>query len=224
MIVELKEIEKTYKGELDKRYPVLKGVNFKVAKGEMVSVYGKSGSGKSTLLRILGLLEKTNKGKYFFDGQDMEKCKRKWNSLRNKQIGFVMQDYALLERLSVFENIAAPMYIAHSPQKRIEEKVYSLVEKFHIEKLLDKSIYQLSGGEKQRVAIARAIVQEPKLLLADEPTGSLDEENKKDVLKMLKHIHEKGTSIVIVTHDREIAYQCDKKYYLQNGKIELEKN
>ncbi|CDE45762.1 macrolide export ATP-binding/permease protein MacB [Clostridium sp. CAG:411] len=144
--------------------------------------------------------------------------------MRNKQIGFVMQDYALLERLSVFENIATPMYIAHSPQKRIEEKVYSLVEKFHIEKLLDKSIYQLSGGEKQRVAIARAIVQEPKLLLADEPTGSLDEENKKDVFKMLKHIYKKGTSIVIVTHDREIAYQCDKKYYLQNGKIEIEKN
>ena len=98
------------------------------------------------------------------------------------------------------------------------------MEKFHIEKLLDKSIYQLSGGEKQRVAIARAIVQEPKLLLADEPTGSLDEENKKDVLKMLKHIYKKGTSIVIVTHDREIAYQCDKKCYLQNGEIEIEKN
>lgn len=98
---------------------MLKGVNFKVAEGEVVSIYGKSGSGKSTLLRILGLLEKIDRGRYFFDGQDMEKCKRKWNGLRNKQIGFVMQDYALLERLSVFENIATPMYIAHSPQKRI---------------------------------------------------------------------------------------------------------
>lgn len=223
MLIELKQMMKTYDGGTGKKYPVLKGVDFQMQSGEMVSILGKSGSGKSTLLRILGLLEIPDRGAYFFDGQDMRKQKRKWNQFRNKQIGFVMQDYALLERLSVFENIAAPMYIAHCSKQKIEYRVLSLVEKFQIGDLLDKAAYQLSGGEKQRVAIARAMVQKPKLLLADEPTGSLDDENAEIVLKTLKNIHQEGTGIILVTHDKRIAFSCDRVYRLQDGKLEPER-
>lgn len=219
MFIELKQVEKTYHGKLEKKYPILNGIDFQMSEGEMVAILGRSGAGKTTLLRILGLLEIADKGTYVFDGKDMIKQKRKWNQFRNKKIGFVMQDYALIERLSVFDNIAAPMYIAHNSKKKIENRVLSLVEKFQIGDLLEKDIYQLSGGEKQRVAIARAIIHEPKLLLADEPTGSLDDENKKIVLNTLKSIHKRGTSIIMVTHDEQIAYECDKVYHLHEGKL-----
>lgn len=222
MLIELKQVEKTYYGKLEKKYPVLKGIDFQMSEGAMISILGKSGSGKTTLLRILGLLEMPDNGIYVFDGKDMRKQKRKWNQFRNKQIGFVMQDYALIERLSVFDNIAAPMYIAHNSQKKIANRVLSLVENFKIGDLLEKDIYQLSGGEKQRVAIARAVIHEPKLLLADEPTGSLDDENTEIVLKTLKSIHKRGTSIILVTHDKRIAYECDKVYHLREGKLVLE--
>ena len=149
----------------------------------------------------------------------MEKQHRKWNEFRNKEIGFVMQDYALIERLSVFDNIAAPMYISHKSQKKIENRVLSLAEDLKIGNLLDKDIYQLSGGEKQRVAIARAVIQEPRLLLADEPTGSLDDENTEIILKILKSIYKRGTGIIVVTHDKRIACECERVYHLQDGKL-----
>lgn len=219
MLVELNQIEKTYQGKLGEKYSVLRGVDLQMSEGTMISILGKSGSGKTTLLKILGLLETPDKGTYVFNGKDMEKQHRKWNEFRNKEIGFVMQDYALIERLSVFDNIAAPMYISHKSQKKIENRVLSLAEDLKIGNLLDKDIYQLSGGEKQRVAIARAVIQEPRLLLADEPTGSLDDENTEIILKILKSIYKRGTGIIVVTHDKRIACECERVYHLQDGKL-----
>lgn len=221
MIIELKNIEKNYKNG-EKTYPVLYDLDFSLEEGEMVAILGKSGSGKSTLLRILGLLELPDAGIYYWKTKDTTKMKKKWNQLRNQEIGFVMQDYALLQRLSVFDNIAAPMYIAHKSKKQIEERVLSVVEKFQIGDLLDKKVNQLSGGEQQRVAIARAMIQKPQLLLADEPTGSLDKENAEQVMQTLHQLHEQGNSIMIVTHDKGIAKQCEKVYYLEEGRLRLQ--
>lgn len=217
MGIELSHIYKTYSGDVGKRYPVLQDLNFSMQSGEMVAIVGKSGAGKSTLLRILGLLETVDKGSYMLGGSDVIKQKKQWNKLRNQKIGFVMQDYALIDKLSVYDNIAAPMYISHTPYKKIENRVAGLVERFGIGELLEKKVCQLSGGEAQRVAIARAIVQQPELLLADEPTGSLDEENAQIVMKTLHLLHEQGNSIVLVTHDQRIAKQCEKVYYLKDG-------
>lgn len=220
MIIELKNIEKNYKNG-EKTYPVLYDLDFSLEEGEMVAILGKSGSGKSTLLRILGLLELPSEGCYYWKGKDITEMKNKWNKLRNQEIGFVMQDYALLQRLSVLDNIAAPMYIAHKAKAQIEERVLSVMKKFQIQDLLDKKVSQLSGGEQQRVAIARAMIQKPQLLLADEPTGSLDEENAEQVMQTLHQLHEQGNSIIIVTHDKRIAEQCEKVYYLEKGKLRL---
>ena len=217
MGIELSHIYKTYSGDVGKRYPVLQDLNFSMQSGEMVAIVGKSGAGKSTLLRILGLLETVDKGSYMLGGSDVIKQKKQWNKLRNQKIGFVMQDYALIDKLSVYDNIAAPMYISHTPYKKIENRVAGLVERFGIGELLEKKVCQLSGGEAQRVAIARAIVQQPELLLADEPTGSLDEENAQIAMKTLHLLHEQGNSIVLVTHDQRIAKQCEKVYYLKDG-------
>lgn len=221
MAIELRQIKKTYYGENSKKYTVLSELDFQMQDGAMISILGKSGTGKTTLLRILGLLEKPDQGQYFWNDKDMGKCKRKWNKFRNQQIGFVMQDYALLETLNVFDNIATPMYISHKPYKEIENRVFSLAEKFQIGELLEKKICHLSGGEKQRVALARAMIQKPKLLLADEPTGALDEESANIVLQTLKEINQQGTSILLVTHDNKIAFSCDKVYCLKSGKLEL---
>lgn len=219
MIVELKNIRKTYESGQSRKDGVLKNLEFSLQEGEMVAILGKSGAGKSTLLRILGLLELPDEGSYHWNSKDVMKRKRKWNRIRNEEIGFIMQNYGLLQRLSVYDNIAAPMYIAHKSRAQIKSRVLSMVEKFQIYDLLDKKVSQLSGGEQQRVAIARAMIQNPRLLLADEPTGSLDEENAEQVMKTLHQLHQQGKSIVIVTHDKRIAEQCQKIYYLEEGKL-----
>lgn len=217
-VIELINIKKTYR-EKEKKYAVLNGLNFTLKQGDMVAILGKSGSGKSTLLRILGLLELPDEGKYHWMDKDIIKEKKTWNRTRNEKIGFIMQDYALLKGLSVYDNIAAPMYIGKKSKREIRSRVLSVVENFQIYDLLEKKVCQLSGGEQQRVAIARAMVQKPQLLLADEPTGSLDDENAEKVMKTLHKLHEQGNSSIIVTHDKRIAKQCEKVYYLENGKL-----
>lgn len=219
MLIRLKNIEKTYDSGGSQRDSVLENLDFSLEEGEMVAILGKSGSGKSTLLRIIGLLESPNKGDYLWKNKDIIKMKNKWNKLRNQEIGFIMQDYGLLQRLSVFDNIAAPMYIAHKSKTKIRDSVLSMVEKFQIYDLLKKKVNQLSGGEQQRVAIARAMIQNPQLLLADEPTGSLDEENARQVMKNLHQLHQQRKSIIIVTHNKKIAEQCEKIYYIEDKRL-----
>lgn len=219
MELELKGIEKSYSNDDGKRYHVLRKLDLHIQDGEMAAILGKSGSGKSTLLNIIGLMETMDSGQYILDGKDISKEKRKWSRIRNKRIGYVFQDYALLSNLSVFDNIAAPMYIAHKPYAAVKERVGELAEELKISHLLQKRIRQLSGGEKQRAAIARAMVMKPDFILADEPTGALDKESAGNVLKILQKINLSGTTVIVVTHDFEIAKGCDRVYRLMDGKL-----
>lgn len=220
MELELRGIEKSYSNDDGKRCHVLRKLDLHIQDKEMVAILGKSGSGKSTLLNIIGLMDTMDSGTYILDGKDVSKEKRNWSRIRNKKIGYVFQDYALLSNLSVFDNIAAPMYIAHKPYSAVKERVSELAEELEINHLLQKRIRQLSGGEKQRAAIARAMVMKPGFILADEPTGALNKESAWNVLKILQKINLSGTTVIVVTHDFDIATECDKVYRLQDGKIE----
>ena len=225
MGIELSHIYKTYSGDVGKRYPVLQDLNFSMQSGEMVAIVGKSGAGKSTLLRILGLLETVDKGSYMLGGSDVIKQKKQWNKLRNQKIGFVMQDYALIDKLSVYDNIAAPMYISHTPYKKIENRVAGLVERFGIGELLEKKVCQLSGGEAQRVAIARAIVQQPELLLADEPTGALNSKSAQLLLETMAKMNQQlEATILMVTHDAFSASYAQRILFLKDGNLFKELN
>lgn len=200
---------------------VLKGISFDVVKGEFVGVMGRSGCGKSTLLRTLGMIDKPTAGKIFFMGQDTSKVYGdKLAEIRNKKIGFIFQDFYLMDSLSVEENIMLPMILSNRKLKEMEEKCNHLAKQFQIDHLLRKNPYELSGGEKQRVAICRALVNDPDLVLADEPTGNLDSKSGKIVIQALQRIHKKyRKTIVMVTHDPQMASYCSKIILLKDGKI-----
>jgi ABC-type lipoprotein export system ATPase subunit len=206
--------------------PVLKGVNIAVKKGEFVAVVGASGSGKSTLLHILGALDRPNKGTVVFDGRELNSLKeRDLNKFRNKMVGFVFQFYHLLNELSVLENVYLPAMISKGlvgwlggrgfAKKRARE----LLERFQLAERITHKPFQLSGGERQRVAIARALMNQPQLLLADEPTGNLDSETGNGILEVFEELNQAGQTIVMVTHDERLARRAGRVVTLEDGKI-----
>ena len=197
MEIQLKNITKTYDGE------VLKGISLTICQGDYISITGRSGSGKTTLLKIIGLLEQPTEGEVIIDGiKSADLWKDELADIRRQKIGFIFQDYFLLENLSALDNILLPGLL------EIEEK------------LLKKYPKELSGGEKQRIAIVRALMNDPDILLADEPTGNLDEKNQEKVQSILKRLHEKERkTILLVTHDMEFAKTSKKHYNLINGKL-----
>lgn len=218
-VIVLKDITKTYY-QNKMSNPILKEINFEVQKGDFISILGKSGTGKSTLLHIIGLMEQPSSGEYWLLGDQINfRQKRKLSILRNTKIGFVLQDYGLITQFNVFDNIATPMYINTSSKKEILKKVTSVAELLHISHLLNNSVASLSGGEKQRVAIARAIIMSPDLILADEPTGSLDYDEKMNILNIFKEMNALGTTVIMVTHDKEVASVCNTCYHLKNGTL-----
>jgi ABC-type lipoprotein export system ATPase subunit len=205
---------------------VLKGVNIAVKKGEFVAVVGASGSGKSTLLHILGALDRPNKGTVVFDGRELNSLKeRDLNKFRNKMVGFVFQFYHLLNELSVLENVYLPAMISKGlvgwlggrgfAKKRARE----LLERFQLAERITHKPFQLSGGERQRVAIARALMNQPQLLLADEPTGNLDSETGNGILEVFEELNQTGQTIVMVTHDERLARRAGRVVTLEDGKI-----
>ncbi|MHC4264684.1 MAG: ABC transporter ATP-binding protein [Planctomycetota bacterium] len=205
---------------------VLKGVDMAVKKGEFVAVVGASGSGKSTLLHILGALDRPNKGIVVFDGRELNSLKvRDLNRFRNKMVGFVFQFYHLLDELSVLENVYLPAMISKGligwlggrgfAKKRARE----LLERFKLAERTNHKPFQLSGGERQRVAIARALMNQPQLLLADEPTGNLDSETGNGILEVFEELHQAGQTIVMVTHDERVAKKAGRVVTLEDGKI-----
>ncbi len=205
---------------------VLKGVEIYVDTGEFVAIVGASGSGKSTLLHILGALDKPDKGQVVFQDNDIAKLSsRELNKFRNKKVGFVFQFYHLLDELTVLENTALPamagcsmlgwLKIRWSAKKRANQILATL----GLGERLGHKPYQLSGGERQRVAIARALMNQPELLLADEPTGNLDSATGSDILKTLKELNQAGQTIVMVTHDEKIASKAHRVVRLADGKI-----
>jgi len=225
LILEAEQIYKSYPMGLAK-VEVLKGVDLAVRRGEFVAIVGASGSGKSTLLHILGVLDKPDSGVVKFDGQDLSRLgSSQLNKFRNKKVGFVFQFYHLLDELTVLENVFLPVMAGASvigwlgrsgwAKKRAKE----LLEQLGLGKRAEHKPYQLSGGERQRAAIARALMNEPELLLADEPTGNLDSVTGNGILEVFERLHRGGQTIVMVTHDERVAKRADRIITLTDGKI-----
>tara|TARA_Y100000589_G_scaffold323711_1_gene358666 strand:+ start:188 stop:844 length:657 start_codon:yes stop_codon:yes gene_type:complete len=204
----------------DSSLHVLKGINLHVEKGEMVAIMGSSGSGKSTLLNIIGILDELDSGEYTLDGIEIKDLtEKKAAQYRNKFLGFVFQSFNLINFKNALENVALPLYYQGLKRKERQEKAM-----FHLEKvgLADWSTHlpnELSGGQKQRVAIARALAAEPKLLLADEPTGALDSATSQEIMQFLQQLNDEGKTILIVTHEEDISLMCKRIVRLKDGVI-----
>ena len=220
MKIELKDIKKSYQIPGQDEFKVLKGIDLLISQGEYISIIGSSGCGKTTLLKIIGLLDVPTEGDVIVDGI---KEKELWNDeladLRRRKIGFIFQDYFLLEHLTVLDNMILPALLDKADEKQSLERAEELANYLQIDnRLLLKYPKELSGGEKQRVAIARAMFNDPDILVADEPSGNLDEQSKKNIEKIFKDLHENmNKSILLVTHDLEFAKWSGKCYRLQNG-------
>ena len=224
-ILRAEKLKRNYKKsswiESDEDIKVLKEINFQVETGEFVGIMGKSGCGKTTLLKTLGMIDKPTEGKIYFMSEDTsELYGDKLAEIRNQKIGFIFQDFYLMDSLSVEENIMLPKIIGREKIQYMQKRVREFAEKFEISNLLKKNSYELSGGEKQRVAICRALVNNPDLVLADEPTGNLDSKSGKIVINALNKIStEYQKTIVMVTHDPQMASYCNRIILLKDGKI-----
>ena len=218
MLIELTNLNKIYNKMKENECHALKNVNLKIAEGELIAIVGHSGSGKSTLLNIIGLIDSIDEGNYYLDSFDILMLKDSLKSkYRNKYFGYVMQDFALIPNMSVYDNIALPLYLSNNKVFSIDELVNQAIEMIGIDSFKNKKINQLSGGQKQRVAIARAIVHSPKIILADEPTGSLDQKSGNQIIERLISINKTGTTVIIVTHDMNIASRCDRIVTITDG-------
>lgn len=216
-MIEVKNIHKSF-GTLE----VLKGVDLTVEKGEIVSIIGKSGAGKTTLLQIIGTLDKPDSGSVVIDGVDVFALKEKeLADFRNRHIGFIFQFHQLLPEFNALENVMMPAMIARVPEKEAEKRAVKLLTELGMAERLTHKPNQLSGGEKQRVAAARAMMMSPDVILADEPSGSLDESNKKELHKLLLQMREQyGQTIIIVTHDKELAEISDRVIEMRDGVVD----
>ncbi len=212
-------ITKTYQlGEIT--VPVLKGIDLAVEEGEYVAIMGVSGSGKSTLMNILGCLDRVTSGHYVFEGNNLTTFNDdRLAYIRNQRIGFVFQQFNLLPRATALENVMLPMVYANVPKSIRQERAKEALSRVGLSERLHNRPNQLSGGQQQRVAIARALVNHPALVLADEPTGSLDTQTSQDVMNLLTELNEQGIAIVLVTHDPDIAVQTKRVIRVQDGYI-----
>ncbi|MBO4519464.1 MAG: ABC transporter ATP-binding protein [Paludibacteraceae bacterium] len=215
-MIQVKDIHKSF-GELE----VLKGVNLKVEKGEIVAIIGKSGAGKTTLLQIIGTLDRPTKGQVLIEGTDVFAMKdRELAAFRNKHIGFIFQFHQLLPEFTALENVCIPAMIAREKEKEYVERATQLLAELGLKDRMNHKPNELSGGEKQRVAAARALMMQPTIILADEPTGSLDTQNKKELSDLLLQLRKQyGQTILLVTHDKELAAIADRTIEIVDGVI-----
>lgn len=226
-LISATDIHKTYRTGAN-HVPVLKGVDLSVAKGELVSVIGQSGSGKSTLLHLLGTLDQPDEGQIYFEGHRIDNLSPTGRDiLRNRHIGLIFQSYHLLPELSTLENVLAPVMIRHTAwsfwakRREYRDRAKQLLETVGLGHRLNHKPRELSGGEMQRTAIARALIADPKLLLADEPTGNLDRQTGEEVLELLHRLNvQRGLSIIMVTHDPAIAARADRTINLVEGRVQ----
>ncbi len=218
-LIEFKNISKHYKMGVN-TVKALDDVSFSVDSGEFLAIIGHSGSGKSTCMNIIGCLDVPTSGEYYLNSKLVsEMNKNKLAEIRNSELGFIFQQYNLLPKLTAAQNVEVPLLYAGISKSKRRELALEALEKVGMKDKSDNRPNQLSGGQQQRVSIARALVTNPKVILADEPTGALDWETGKDVLKILEELNEKGNTIVLITHDREIAVHAKRKITLMDGKI-----
>jgi len=218
-MLKIDKLHKSYKMG-DSSLHVLKGINLNVNKGEMVAIMGSSGSGKSTLLNIIGILDELDSGEYTLDGIEIKDLtEEKAAQYRNKFLGFVFQSFNLINFKNALENVALPLYYQGLKRKERQEKAMFHLEKVGLADWAKHLPNELSGGQKQRVAIARALAAEPKLLLADEPTGALDSATSHEIMQFLQQLNDEGKTILIVTHEEDISLMCKRIVRLKDGVI-----
>lgn len=218
-MISVKNLKKTYLlgGE---EVHALDDVSLSIKEREFVAIIGQSGSGKSTFMNMLGCLDRPDSGEITLDGTDILKCKEKELSvIRNKKIGFIFQQFHLLPKLSALENVELPLIYQGMPTKKRREKAVKALKAVGLEKRMNHKPNQLSGGQQQRVAIARALVGEPSLILADEPTGNLDSRSGKEIMMLLHNLYEEGNTIVLITHDNNVAMEAPRQVQISDGKI-----
>ena len=218
-VISLNKITKSYYAE-DFEIEILHGISLVVKTGEFAAITGPSGSGKSTLLHIIGLLDTATTGKYLLNGNDVTSLTEDEQAyVRNREIGFVFQSFNLLQRTTVLENVILPAIYAGTQARARTERAKELLAKVGLAEHLDKKPNQLSGGQQQRVAIARALMNDPSIILADEPTGNLDSKSGEDVMNILKNLHKEGKTVIVITHDDTIAKETKRVIALKDGLI-----
>jgi len=215
----VKNISKVYDLGPEK-IEALKDVSLEIEKGEFVSIIGKSGSGKSTLMHILGLLDTPSSGEIILNGQNTKGLKEKQLAkIRNKEIGFVFQAFNLLQRTTAIDNVLLPLKYSSMPKRDWDKKALEMLKLLGLENRIHNKSNELSGGQKQRVAIARALINDPSIVLADEPTGNLDSRTGDEIIKIFTDLHEQGKTVILVTHNSEIADLADRKIVIKDGEI-----
>ena len=221
-MIEIKNLYKTYNYGKPNAFEALKDVSLTINDGEMVAIIGKSGAGKSTLMHILGCIDDFEKGQYIFNGKDISKVNEKKSAaIRNSEIGIVLQEFALMEQYTVLENVIMPLFFTPKSGRRSEKdkRALEILKRLEMDEDAHKKVNKLSGGQKQRVAIARAMINNPSVLLADEPTGALDVKTTDEIMKVFRNLNKNGTTVIIITHDMEVAGMCDRIIEISDGKI-----
>ncbi len=220
--IEIKNLKKIYNANKSIEVEALKSINLIIEKGDFCSIVGVSGSGKSTLLYILGCIDKQTEGTYLLEGKNVSKMsENELAQIRNKKIGFVLQDFGLIEEETVIENVRVPILFCKDKNliRNFRNKAEKLLKDLGIENLKDKKVNLLSGGQRQRVAIARALINDPELILADEPTGSLDTNTAQNIMNIFKELNKSGKTIIVVTHNMELAKETQKCVKIKDGLI-----
>lgn len=218
--IQLKDITKRYALESDEFYQAINGISLNIAEGEFVSIMGPSGSGKSTMMHILGALDTPSTGRYIFQGRDISSYSGdELAKIRNREIGFVFQSFNLLPRTTVFKNVERPMIYGNVPKSERLERVEKALQMVHLEEKAGVLSNKISGGQVQRVAIARALIMNPSIILADEPTGNLDTKTAHEIMDILMDLNRQGKTIIVITHEEDIADYAKRKIKLVDGKI-----
>ena len=220
-MIQIKNLVKIYNKGKTNEFCALKGIDLSIEEGEMVAIIGKSGAGKSTLLHILAAIDSYDKGSYLVDGVSVGDLKEKERArFRNQKIGIVMQDYALIDEYTIEENVQIPLIFGKVKGNDVRrEKIMTALKNVGLSELAKKPVRQLSGGQKQRVAIARALVNNPAFLLADEPTGALDSKTSGEIMDVFEKLNQGGKTVIIVTHDMEVAARCGRVIEISDGEI-----
>ena len=219
-MIEIRDLNKIYNKKKSNEFHALHDVTLTIDDGEMVAVMGRSGAGKSTLMHIIGCIDYFESGEYILDGVNVADMGQKGLAqLRNSKIGIVMQDFALIDDYTVLENVMVPLYFSKCKMNTMRATAMDCIRKVGMEDQAKKPVSRLSGGQKQRTAIARAMVNNPSVLLADEPTGALDTKTSSEIMELFTELNKEGRTIVIITHDKDVALKCKRTVVIEDGRI-----